>query len=65
LVIFEVGSCFLPWPAWSLILLFMLPCIAGMAGARHHTQPLVEMGCCEIPPSPGLELICSRSVPTK
>jgi hypothetical protein len=33
----------MPDPAWTLILLFVLPRVAGMAGARHHDQSLVEM----------------------
>jgi hypothetical protein len=31
-------------PAWTSILLFMLPLVAGMTGTHHHTQPLIEIG---------------------
>jgi hypothetical protein len=31
-----------------VILLFVLLHIAGMTGMCHHTQPLVEMGSCEL-----------------
>jgi hypothetical protein len=34
----ETRSCFFPWPAWTIILLFMLPAIAEMRGMPHHTQ---------------------------
>jgi hypothetical protein len=40
LVIFEIGS----WSAWIAILLFKLPWVAGMSGACHSVQLLVEMG---------------------
>jgi hypothetical protein len=39
LVTFEIGSCFLPKPAWTMTLLF-----GWVTGTWHHTQPLVEMG---------------------
>jgi hypothetical protein len=32
LVILEKGSHFLPLLAWTLLLLFLLPAVAGMAG---------------------------------
>jgi hypothetical protein len=33
------------WPGLpSATLLFVLPCVAGMTGEKHGTQPLVEMG---------------------
>jgi hypothetical protein len=32
------------WLCWISILLFVLPCIAGMTGTLYYTQPLVEMG---------------------
>jgi hypothetical protein len=44
LVIFRIGSHFIPGPRWIEILLFVLPGITGMMGVYHHTQPLVEMG---------------------
>jgi hypothetical protein len=44
LAIFEIGSHFMPGWAWTLVLLFELPHIAGMTGAHQHTQPWVEIG---------------------
>jgi hypothetical protein len=44
LVIFEMGSLFVLRPAWTTILLFVLPWVARMTGASHCNQPLVEMG---------------------
>jgi hypothetical protein len=38
LVILEIGSCFLPRSAWTIILLFMLSAIAGISGRNHHSQ---------------------------
>jgi hypothetical protein len=43
----EIGSLFLPL-AWNIILLFMLPCFAGMTGMNHYAQPLVKMGSLEL-----------------
>jgi hypothetical protein len=34
----------MPGIAWTSVLLFVLPCIAGMTGTHHCTQPLVETG---------------------
>jgi hypothetical protein len=31
-----------------MILLFVLPCVAGMTGRQHCTQALVEMASCEL-----------------
>jgi hypothetical protein len=36
LVIFEIGSCFMPRWAWTMILLCMLPQIARMTGPPCH-----------------------------
>jgi ABC-type microcin C transport system permease subunit YejE len=44
LVILEIQFHFMPRPAWTEILLSVLPCGAGVTGVHHHTQPLVEMG---------------------
>jgi hypothetical protein len=41
LVIFEIGSWFVPVVVWIMSLLLVLPYAAGMAGMYHHTQPLV------------------------
>jgi hypothetical protein len=38
LVIFEIGSRFLPGLAWTVIFMLMLFIGAGMAGLFHHTQ---------------------------
>jgi hypothetical protein len=43
LVIFEIGSHFMPGPAWTVIFLFVLPCIARMMSKHHHAQLLVQM----------------------
>jgi hypothetical protein len=44
LVIFEILlSCFIPEPAWIMILLFVLSCVAGMTGAHHCDQSLDDM----------------------
>jgi hypothetical protein len=43
LVISEIGSHFVPRSDCTVILLFMIPGVAGMTGACHHIQPLVEM----------------------
>jgi hypothetical protein len=48
LVIFEMGSCRVPRPAWTSILLFLLSCVAGMAAEYHRAQLLVEMGSHEL-----------------
>jgi hypothetical protein len=39
LVIFEIGSHFLPRLAWTMILLCMLITTVGMIGAHHHAHP--------------------------
>jgi hypothetical protein len=38
LVVFEIPSHFLPELAWIMILLFMLPKIAGIIGVLHYNQ---------------------------
>jgi hypothetical protein len=43
-VIFDIGSCLMPGPSWTIIFLFVLPCIAGMTGTCHHAQSLVKIG---------------------
>jgi hypothetical protein len=48
LVIFEIGSYFMPGLAWTVILLFVLPHIAGMTGMHHCTEPLFEVGSHEL-----------------
>jgi hypothetical protein len=55
LVIFEVGSDFIPRSAWITILLFVHPLIAGMTGAHHYAQTFVEMGYQELFAQAGLE----------
>jgi hypothetical protein len=40
LVIFEIGSHFMPWRAWTSTVLFVLLCVLGVT-----TRPsLIEMG---------------------
>jgi hypothetical protein len=57
LVILELGSRFLPRPACTLILLFMLSTIAGMTGAHLQAQLLfVEMESLEFFYWGGLEI---------
>jgi hypothetical protein len=38
----------MPRQAWTAILLFCTSHIAGMKGAHHYTESLLEMGSCEI-----------------
>jgi hypothetical protein len=38
----------MPKPAWTVILLFMLLCVAGMTGAHHQVRPMVEMEVLQI-----------------
>jgi hypothetical protein len=46
----------MPGLAWTEIFLFMLPHVAGMTGACHTVQPLVEVGVsCERFAEDGLE----------
>jgi hypothetical protein len=52
LVMFKIGSYFMPWLAWTSVLLFVFPCMAGMTGMSHCTQLLVEMGLVN-PSQPG------------
>jgi hypothetical protein len=47
LIIFEIGSCFMPRPVWTIIFLFVFPYIAGMTGICHHAQSLAEIRSCE------------------
>jgi hypothetical protein len=42
-VVFEIGSHFVPRLSWTVILLFVLPHIAGMTGTCQRAQPLVKM----------------------
>jgi hypothetical protein len=44
LVLFEIGSCFIPGPSWTIIFLFVLPHVAGMTSMSHQSLALVEMG---------------------
>jgi hypothetical protein len=44
----ETGSHFIPRPAWTAVLLFVLPHIAEMTGVSHWTQLLTEMMSCEV-----------------
>jgi hypothetical protein len=44
LLIFKMGSHFMTWLAWTIMLLFVLPHVAGRTGVHHHAQPLIEMG---------------------
>jgi hypothetical protein len=48
LVIFEIWSHFMSVLVWTIILLFVLPAVAGMTGMHHCAQSLVEMGSCDI-----------------
>jgi hypothetical protein len=50
LVIFEIGSHFIPELACTWLLLFVLHHLAGMLGMCHHTQPLVVMGSHDLLP---------------
>jgi hypothetical protein len=44
LVIFKIGSCFMPRLYWNVIFLFVLPWVASLTSKNCHTQALVEMG---------------------
>jgi hypothetical protein len=56
LFIFEIGSCFMPRPAYTMTLLFVLPQVAGMTGKHYHTQLWVEIVSCELFAWSGIEL---------
>jgi hypothetical protein len=47
-VIFEIKFQFIPKLAWTVMLLSVLPCVAGMTGICHCDLPLVEMGSREL-----------------
>jgi hypothetical protein len=47
-VILEIGSRFLPGPAWTMDLLFYTSHCTGITGVQHHTRLLVEVGSCEL-----------------
>jgi hypothetical protein len=59
-VVFEIGSRFMPGPAWTMTHLFVLPHIARMAGVFHHTYPLVKVGSCSFVPE--LALNCDLPI---
>jgi hypothetical protein len=43
-------------PAWTVIFLFVLPCVTGITDMHHHALPLVKMGSPKLyPPGAGLE----------
>jgi hypothetical protein len=66
LVIFEMGAVSLyACLAWTMILLFMLPCVAGMTSSCHWAQPLVEMGSHKLFVSAGVKPRSSQSPPPK
>jgi hypothetical protein len=65
LVIFELGSHFTSRPAWTAVLLLVLPHITGMTDMHHCNQPLVEMGSCECFAWSGLQLWSSWSLLSK
>jgi hypothetical protein len=47
-----------------MLLLFILPAVAGLTGAYHHTQlVLVEIGCHELCTLDGLELLSFQVLP--
>jgi hypothetical protein len=43
LIILGMGPSFMPRPAWTTVLLFVLPYITGMRGMHHRTQPLGDV----------------------
>jgi hypothetical protein len=45
-------SCFVPRPAWRVILLFVLPWVAEKTSVTHWVQPLVELGSLKLFPPP-------------
>jgi hypothetical protein len=50
LIIFEIGSHFIPRLDWTTVNLFVLPSVAGMTGMYHLAQPLVKMESGELFP---------------
>jgi hypothetical protein len=56
LLIFEIGSHFMPRLIQITIVLFVLPCIARMTSVYHHTQSLVEMESPKLFAQAGLKL---------
>jgi hypothetical protein len=65
--IFKIGSHFMSRPTWmwDVILLFVLPRVAGMMGVNHCTQALVEMESHKPFAWAGLEQWSFRSLPPK
>jgi hypothetical protein len=64
LVIFEIGSRFLPTLAWIVVLLVYSCCITGVTSACHHAQLFsVEMESCRVFVWAGLELQSSQLQP--
>jgi hypothetical protein len=45
-----------PYPAWTMVLLSVHLCIAGIIGMYHHVKPLVKMGSYKHFAWAGLEL---------
>jgi hypothetical protein len=46
----------MPMLAWTTILLFVLPCVAGVTGVYHCAQLLLEMGAHEFFAQTGFNL---------
>jgi hypothetical protein len=42
LVIFEISSHFLSGLAWNMMLLYMLPEVAGITGVLHHANRIID-----------------------
>jgi hypothetical protein len=63
--IFEIRSSLYVQITWAKFLLFILPLVAGMTGAGHHAQPLVETGSHEFFAWAGLKLPSFQFPPPK
>jgi hypothetical protein len=68
LAILGIGSCILPWPTWTTVLLFMLHTFVWMTNTCHHTSffstemesyKLVFAGLAWNCHPPDLSLLCS------
>jgi hypothetical protein len=65
LIIFEIGSHFMPRTSSTMTLPFVLPHIGGMTDAQHHTQPMVEIRSQKPLAKAGLEPWSFLSLPPK
>jgi hypothetical protein len=62
LVIFEIGSHFMPVLTWMAVLLFVLPHLAGLTAAHHRTSHWLRWGFTNVLSRTGLKPQPSQSV---